>query len=499
MNNLFNEIKNFVKNHRILFIFLVLSLFCGIISQYWQFWLIFGIVLYLILIFYFSNEFKNIFNIHIVALSLIVLYAIPSTILILRGEIPLDNDESLMLFSSISIGVIGYTFGSLFLKKLFSFEKKENTQLSKKLNALFWLAYKYRYILAFISGLVILYWGLMPMSMSYKESVVYRMETPGVIQYFSSLIPLVFSVLIVAMISIIGDAKKYKKLSWLSYLLITLVILSIIAGHRIWIIALFACLMLVFQPYLKRRHMLIIVILAFFMVFVISGGVRAARGGESIEENLKNFYEYFVNIKNMNLTDLMWGWSDFTVPFSTFITLVKNIPQNINFDYSAPIKDFSLLIPTIIYPERPLPYNQWYVKTFEPEIFKRGGGRTFYVIGFGYLFAGPVGVFIHLFLFGVLFEWLRKFFKMIGNAAGLFFYSYFFIALFSFVRGLGIASFIKNSLILNFLIPIFLLFFFVLFLNSLRPKKYKVKDENNLYHHTNTLGARGNLYTGRVA
>ena len=462
-----------VKNYKIFFILLGIAFISGIISLFWQFWLIFGIILYIILIIYFSKEFKDLLNIHVVALSLIILHAIPSTILILQGEIPLDNDESLRLFAAISIGLISYTFGALFLKKLFSFEKKEDTQLSKKLNALFWLAYKYRYILAFISGLVILYWGLMPMSMSYKESVVYRMETPGVIQYFSSLIPLVFSVLIVAMISIIGDAKKYKKLSWLSYLLITLVILSIIAGHRIWIIALFACLMLVFQPYLKRRHMLIIVILAFFMVFVISGGVRAARGGESIEENLKNFYEYFVNIKNMNLTDLMWGFSDFTVPFSTFITLVKNIPQNINFDYSAPIKDFSLLIPTIIYPERPLPLTKWYVKTFEPEIFERGGGLTFYVIGAGYLFAGPIGVLLLLFLFGALFEWLNKFFKMVGGVAGLFLYSYFFISLFLFVRSGEFFAFIKNALIMYFLIPLFLLFLFVLFLDSLKLRRVR--------------------------
>jgi len=471
--NLFSGIKNFVKNHRILFIFLVISLLCGIISQYWQFWLIFGIVLYLILIFYFSNEFKNIFNIHIVALSLIVLYAIPSTILILRGEIPLDNDESLMLFSSISIGVIGYTFGSLFLKKLFSFEKKENTQLSKKLNALFWLAYKYRYILAFISGLVILYWGLMPMSMSYKESVVYRMETPGVIQYFSSLIPLVFSVLIVAMISIIGDAKKYKKLSWLSYLLIALVILSIIAGHRIWIVALFACLMLAFQPYLKRRHIIAIIILLFIMTFILSGAVRAAKAGGSFTENLKNFYSYFLNIKNMSFTDLMWGFDDFTGPFSTFITLVKNVPQNIPFDHFLPIKDFSLLIPTIIYPDRPLPVNSWFSKTFDPELFYEGRAVGFYTLGFGYLFAGLLGVFIHLFLSGCLFEYLSKFFKIAGDTARLFLYSYFFVALFGFINGAGIIAFIKISLIMYFLIPLFLLFLFVLIFHSLSPKRTK--------------------------
>lgn len=469
------SVKNlhFVKKDGISFVFIIISLLCGIISLQWQFWLIFGIVLYIILVIYFSRELRNLLNIHVVALSLIILYALPSIILIIYGKILLNNDESLRLFFSISLGLLGYAFGVLFLKKLLSFEKKENTKLSKKLNMLFWIAYKYRYVLAFISGVVIICWGFFPMSMSYKESVTYRMETPGVIIYFNSLITLVFSVLIVAMISIIGDINKYRKLSWLSYLLIILVILSIVTGHRAWIIALFVCLMLAFQPYLKRRHILLIIILAFFMIFIISGGIRAARVGGSFTENLRNFSEYFSNVKNRSFTDLMWGWSDFTAPFSTFITLVKNIPQRINFDYSAYIKDFSLLIPTVIYPERPLPYNQWYVKTFEPEIFRRGGGLTFYVIGFGYLFAGPIGVLIHLFLFGALFEWLNKIFKMIGSSAGLFLYSYFFIQLFSFVVGCGFFVVLKNSLILNFFIPIFLLFLFIIFLDSLNLKRHK--------------------------
>jgi len=170
----------------------------------------------------------------------------------------------------------------------------------------------------------------------------------------------------------------------------------------------------------------------------------------------------------------MWGWSSLNSPFSTFITIIKNIPQNINFDYSAYIKDFSLLIPKTIYSKRPLPYNQWYVKTFEPEIFQIGGGKTFYVLGFGYLFAGHIGVLIHLFLFGALFEWLRKFFKMINGAAGLFLYSYFFIQLVKFAVSAGFIVFIKTSLFLDFFIPIILLFIFTLVINSLNLKKFNI-------------------------
>lgn len=459
---------NSVKNYRTAFVFIAISLISGVVSIYWQFWLIFEITLGMVLVIYFSKGLRDLLNIHAVAVGLIVLYSVPSTILMLQGKIALSDSELLMLFSAIGIGLLGYTFGALFCKGLFQFKKKESIRLSEKINALFWLTYKYRYVLVLIISAILFHRGFMPRGMSYRESITYRMETTGVIQYFNLLIPTIFSALIVAMISIVGDLKKYKKLSWLSYVLVILVFLSIIGGHRIWIIALFACLMLSFQPYLKRRYMLLIIIVAFIATFLISGGVRYARSGKSFSENTKEFYEYSLNVKNMTFTDLMWGWSSFNSPFSTFITLIRNIPQNINFDYSAYVKDFTLLIPTVIYPERPLPYNQWYVKTFDPELFRRGEGKTFYVLGFGYLFAGSIGVFIHLFLFGALFEWLNKFFKKIGGAAGLFLYSYFFIQLLKFVVGYGFISFIKNSLILDFFVPISLLFLFTIILNSLR-------------------------------
>jgi len=472
MRDLIIETQKFVKSNRlILFLSLLgVSLLCGIISLYWQFWLLLGIIVYMACIVYFSKEIYGLLNIHIAALSLLVLHALPSTILILEGEINLDSQESLMLFSSITIGLTGYTFGALLFKKLFPLERRNNSQLSKNLNTLFWFAYKYRYLLTFISIIVFFYRGYMP----YEESIVYRIETPGAIRYLISLISLVFSVLIVTMISIIGDFRKHKKLSLFSYLCIILTILSIIAGHRIWIIALFVCLILVFQPYLKRRHMLIIIVLAAFMFFVISGAVRYARQGSSLTENINYFYKYLSNIKNINFTGIVWGFSDFTIPFSTFITLVKNIPQNIGFDYSAPIKDLSLFIPTIIYPERPLPYNQWFVKVFYPEIFARGGGLTFYIIGFGYLFAGPVGVFIYLFMFGVLFEWFNKFLRTVEGPASLFLYSYFFIELFSFVRGCGFVFFIK-LFFMAFIIPLSLLFLTILILEDLFNLKRRYK------------------------
>ncbi len=461
------------SNYRILFIFIVISSLCGIVAIRWQFWLIFEIALCMVLVAYFSKGFRDLLNIHSVATGLIVLYTLPSSILILQGKIALSDTELLMFFSAIGMGLVGYAFGVLFFKGLFSSKKKKNTQLSKKINALFWLAYKYRYVLTFIACIVLFQSGLMPKGISYRESITYRVETTVVTRYFNSLIPTVFSVLMIAMISIVGDSKKHKKLSWLSYLLIILVVLSVIGGHRIWVIALFACFMISFQPYLKRKYMLPVVILAFFSTFVMSGAVRYARGGETSIEVIKKFYEYFSNFKNMTFTDLMWGWSSLNSPFSTFITLIKNIPENINFDYLAYARDFVLLIPKAIYPERPLPYNEWYVKTFEPELFKIGGGKTFYVLGFGYLFAGPIGVFIHLFLFGALFEWLNKVFKMIGTAAGLFLYSYFFVELLRFVMGCGFIVFIKASLILNFVIPITLLFLFTFVLDSLIPKKVK--------------------------
>jgi hypothetical protein len=443
----------------------------AVASIRWQFWLLFDVVLGMVLVIYFSKSLRELLNIHSVVVGLIVLYALPSSILMLWGKTALSDQKLWVLFAAIGVGLMGYTCGVLFLRALspLNLKRKEDTALTTQVNALFWLTYKHRFTLVLLLCVVLLNRGFLPRAMSYRESVAYRAETPGIILYFNSLIPTVFSALMIAMVSIIGDLQKYRKLSWLSYLLIILVALSIMGGHRIWIIALFVCLMLSFQPYMRRRHMLFIIIVAFFSTFLISGAIRYARRGETFSANAKNLYEYFAHIGDKPFTDVMWRWSALNTPFSTFITIIDNIPDSIDFDYFAYIKDASLLIPTTIYPERPLPHNQWYVKTFEPEFFQRGAGKTFYVLGFGYLFAGVFGVFVHLFLFGILFEWLSRFLGTVGTAAGLFLYSYFFVQLLKFVVGYGFVVFIKNSLILDFFVPICVLFLSAYVLEFLSP------------------------------
>lgn len=440
-------------------------------SIYWQFWLLFDVFLVILLIMFFSKQLRNIFNIHSVVVSLIVLYALPSIISILLGEIAMSDEECLTLFSTFGAGFIGYAFGVLFFRRLFPFRKRKIGSLPKKINALFWITYKHRYMLTILICIMLACRGFLPRGMSYRESVAYRAETSGVIRYFNALLPTIFSALMIAMVSITGDLSKRKRLSWLSYTLIVLVALSIMGGHRIWIIAIFTCLMMSFQPYLKRRHMLCIVVTAFFATFIISGTIRYARRGETFSENAKNFHKYFANMKDKSFKDLMWRWTAFTTPFSTYLTLIENIPENVDFDYFAYVKDASFLIPTVLYPNRPLPHNVWYVKTFEPDLFRRGAGKTFFVLGFGYLFAGVIGVFVHLFLFGILFEWLHRFFETLGTAVSLFLYSYFFIQLLKFVVGYGFMVFIKNSLVLDWFIPIFSLFLFALIWDSLTPRK----------------------------
>jgi len=461
---------SFIKNRKILLLFTAaISLIFGIISFSWIFWLIFDLFLSFILIIYFSNELRDSSNIHFVSITFLVIYALPSIVLILLGEIQLDNEDTYLLFSLINIGMLGYTLGALTAKKAFSFEKKENTKISRKINDFFWLTYRYRYLLALISGIVILIYGIMPLGMKYLESIAFRKETSGTTLYLKSSIPMIFSPLTIMMISIIGDLRKKQKITFLSYLLIATVILSIIAGYRVWILALFGCLLIAFQPFLRKIRYLIpiIAIPAFAAVLIMSGAVRYARSGTTISENLKNAYEYFMKFNSFGYRFLDFYHGNLSVPFNTFIDVVKNVPNPIEFDYSAPINDFSVLIPKILYPDRPLTYSEWYVKIFEPKTFKIGGGRTFYIIGFGYLFAGPIGVLIYLFLFGTLFELMNKLFRLVNDAAGQFLYSYFFVHIISFVSGCGFFGFIKTAIVLYWFIPIFLLFLFIFIINFL--------------------------------
>lgn len=436
-------------------------------TLYWQFWLIFDLLLYLILIIYFAKGYLSFLNIHLLAVTLIILYALPSLISILKGNIILDNYQFLIILSSIGIGLIGYVVGVIIFRGLFPSYKTEGSHLSKNLNTLFWLAYKYRYILAVISIILFFQHGFM----SYAESVIYRMETPGVMQYSHALPTLVFSVLSVAIISIVGDIGKSKRLSFLSYLLIAFVVVSTISSTRTWIITIGACLAMSIFFYPKKKikpmHILLIVLVA-IIVYGVVVAIPHARSGSIAIENIRNFPKYFLKPEVLNIMNV----GEFA-SFESFITIVKNVPQNMSFHYDAYINDFLLLIPTIIYPGRPLPPAGWYVQTFYPEVFYRGGGLGFYVIGFGYLFAGPIGVLIHLFLFGLLFEALNKLFRK-TSIAGLFLYSYFFASLFTFARADGFIVFIKCSLILYFLIPIALLFIFVVLLHSVNTMIVRV-------------------------
>ncbi|MFZ2970726.1 MAG: hypothetical protein WA063_06255, partial [Minisyncoccia bacterium] len=109
---------NFSKiNENIVFLLLV-SLFAGTASLFWQFWLLLGLFIYVVAIMWFSQGLRNILNIHVVALTLVVLHAVPSTVLIISGDIYLNGIESLALFSSICIGLIGYIFGALLFKHI---------------------------------------------------------------------------------------------------------------------------------------------------------------------------------------------------------------------------------------------------------------------------------------------------------------------------------------------------------------------------------------------
>lgn len=438
-------------------------------TLYWQFWLIFDLLLYLILIIYFAKGYLSFLNIHLIAVTLIILYALPSLISIMKGDIVLDNHQFLVLLSSIGIGLIGYVAGVIIFRGLFPSYKLGGSRLSKKLNTLFWLAYKYRYILAVVSIILFFRQGFM----SYAESVIYRMETPGVMYYSHALPTLIFSVLAVAIISIVGDIGKSKKLSFFSYLLIAFVVVSTIIGFRSWIITIGACLVMCIFLYPKRKlklRQVFLIALAAFVVYAVVEVIPHSRSGSTAIENIKNFPGYFLKPAVLNIMNA----GEFR-SFESFITIVKNVPQNINFHYDAYINDFLLLIPTTIYPHRPLPPAQWYTQTFYPEVFYRGGGLGFYVIGFGYLFAGPMGVLITLFLFGLLFEALNKVFRT-TNIAGLFLYSYFFVSLFSFARADGFIVFIKCSLILYLLIPIALLFIFVVLLHSVNTMITRVSE-----------------------
>ena len=283
--------------------------------------------------------------------------------------------------------------------------------------------------------------------------------------YFENLFQNTFSIILPLLISIIGDLLKYKKLQTFTKILLLFPLLNIIGGHRSIIIILITSLFIIYEYKFTVTKKIIFLTIGITLIFLISGAVRFSRIGTNSIDKFNFFVSYLSDIDNISI--IFWGLSDLNVPFSTFLTIVQNFPNKFDHNLFIYFDDLVTLIPKYFNPNRKIELNEWFVKEFYPDIYARGGGLTFYVMGFGYVFGGCLGVFFHLSLFGFFFEFLSKIFISFGKAFGQLVYCFFYLQIMTFVVGYGFFVYIKG-LFLNIFIPLLFLLLVVLFFNFLK-------------------------------
>jgi oligosaccharide repeat unit polymerase len=200
-------------------------------------------------------------------------------------------------------------------------------------------------------------------------------------------------------------ANKSKKLinKWALLFLIIAVLLAIITGKRSYA---FPSLIGIFLYLIYKRKInwiyTFLIILILYLSMQIFGIMRAFKGEEKFIYQIQKGYNFFINNKEMLISD---EFSASVVNTTGVIRLIKNEKWRYNYGKTF-LEFFRGMIPKPLYPSRGEFISQRYAKLASRERYRKGGGFGFSVVGDFYLNFGLLGIIILFILLGFI---LRKF------------------------------------------------------------------------------------------
>jgi len=204
----------------------------------------------------------------------------------------------------------------------------------------------------------------------------------------------------------------------------SMVFIQLVMGNRSLIITM-ALATFFFVHYSIRRfrawEIFFFGLLAFITLSIY--GLLRSSFYEGIDFFITNTKKSFVNIiesgqliRSMFYTITI---GEFVVPFETFPQMIRTVGHEIQplFGLSfirAPI----YYIPQVIFPDRPLPLSNWYMKTFYGNEFGLHQGRQFFFLAEGYLNFGIPGVFMVMAIWGIFLGVLRVYKNLADGEPG---------------------------------------------------------------------------------
>jgi len=192
--------------------------------------------------------------------------------------------------------------------------------------------------------------------------------------------------------------------------------LHLVMGNRsmvLYILISFGTFFLIKVRYFKWKTLLFLGLSAFVFLNIV-GMTR-----KSEYHSFQDFLTKSFDGASRALTDSTEGMfytltvGEFVVPFETLPQMVRTVGTRFEpwFGWSylrAPV----FLVPSAIYPDRPLDLANWYMQEFYGQQGRLNEGRQFFFLAEGYLNFGPFGIIFISIIWGIgwrlLFEWLKQ-------------------------------------------------------------------------------------------
>lgn len=176
------------------------------------------------------------------------------------------------------------------------------------------------------------------------------------------------------------------------------------SGYRVTLIYLVVTVLAFFNYRRGRLKFVTIGIIACLGIFLL-----IALGHLRAESNIFDMLKMF-NAGGARYFKLSSS-GEFVNTVGTFITYINEISlgkYNFNFGYSW-IVELLMFVPTFIWPNRPLPLPQQYMKDFFPNALE-GTGHGWFILNDGYMAFGIIGIALEMFLLGLILAKAYKFF-----------------------------------------------------------------------------------------
>lgn len=110
---------------------------------------------------------------------------------------------------------------------------------------------------------------------------------------------------------------------------------------------------------------------------------------------------------------------EFVVPFESFPQMIRTVGTTINAQFgSTYVKAFTFFVPSVLFPGRPLPLTNWYMRTFYGTGWGLYEGRAFFFLSEGYLNFGPAGVFLTMAAWGLFLGAARSYMDTVQSEPG---------------------------------------------------------------------------------